>query len=465
VTAQLTLSIGTLTRRPEAAALASHLARNIGALFYMASGKDIQLQVIDRGPVAAGAAGADGAMFSDSLHQALHAMTGNSLGSSRVSHIGLLIADSYQPAPDFFGLMFDDAFSPGGTDPWALTPREGCAVFLRGIEAKRSPAERMEEAIFTALHELGHVFNLQHSRPPSFMARSAVTGPVDLRAAGFAPFERELLSCCSTSRFIWPGGSRFGDLGNLAQVAGSPDPSNRPVLDLRISASQNSFWVFEPVELDVCLSAITSRVVRVPDALDAGYTDFEVWIEQPDGERRKLRYPRHYCNPRGTLHLRAGESFERDISIFGQSGGHTFVHTGAHRVWCEFTYAPGQRIVSNVLELDVRPRDPTSEFWTDAVGLLTDRHAAQLLYYRRLNQGRARRVVALQHFGQAYSRHPVSAMVHYALGRAFAQAALGLRRNEEAARQARRHLKAAARRRQLGEHRMRRAEETLAQLR
>lgn len=463
MSAKLTLSVGILTQRPEAIALAAQLAKGVAATFSASSGKDIRLHVVDRGLMHPSASGA---LHSDTLHQALERMTGFQQGQQQVSEIGLLIADSFAPARGFFGLMFDDAFVPGGSNPWALTPREGCAVFLDAIENARQPKDLMAEAIFTAVHELGHVFNLQHGSPPSFMTRSAVTGPVALDNAGFSPYEQRLLACCSRSRHIWPGGSRFGDLGDLAASSTNPDPSNRPPIRLKVESSHHRFWQFEPVELDVSISTDSTRGIKVPDAVDAGHREFELWIEEPGGERRKLRSPRHYCAPRGVLTVRAGQDFRRDISLFGEAGGYTFRQAGIHRVWAEFEFAASRRVRSNLLELEVLANDPSSETWQHAHQLFPHRNAGQLMYYRRLDAQRRRQLARLQQFCELHRRHPTTAMVHYAMGRALADAVLRSRTRPAAAlvRQARSHLRSAARRAGLGEHRQAWAETMLTAL-
>ncbi|MGF6127844.1 hypothetical protein QF019_003055 [Pseudomonas frederiksbergensis] len=457
----LDFSIGLLTTKPDGASLANNLQNYIAHVFSESSEQDIHLKVRNRGLLGDAT---NVPVFSDTLHQALEGMTGYQRGSNHVSHIGMLIADSFEPAPNFFGLMFDEAFAPDSSDPWAWTPREGCAVFLDGIKKARPGSSWMEEAIFTAVHELGHVFNLQHNEAPSFMTQTAAKGPIPLNDALFTPIERRLLSCCSTSPFIWPGGSAFSDLGGMVDDPISASSANRPAVHLHIGASQDTFWAFEPVELDLRLTARNKRSTLIPDALDAGYSEFTIWIDQPNGERRKLRSPRHYCAPRGTLRLASGEHFERDISIFGQAGGYTFVNAGIHRVWCEFSYSPTRRVVSNMLELEVKSRAPTSKYWQDASTLLEEKHTAQLLYYRRLNPERRVRTERLQHFIEAYRRQPTTPMLHYALGRAFAQEALSLHRTGAAIRDARHHLKAAAKNGQLGDHRQHLAENVLRKL-
>jgi hypothetical protein len=461
VSIQLTVHVGALTQRADAQTLANYLIQNLASEFRKASGGDINLRVVNRG-VANGAVG--GPVFSDTLHSSLEGMTGRQRGATQVFNIGLVIADSYQPAPSFFGVMFDDAFVPDGSSPWARTAREGCAVFLGGIDAGRAtPAQRADEAVFTAIHELSHVFNLQHSTPPSFLAQSAATGPIPVQSARFTANESWLLSCCSKSRYIWPGGSGFGDLGDLAKSTLQPNPANASTVLLHIATTRSSFWAFEPIELDVVLTGRTAQPVSVRDALDPGYREFVVWVEQPGGERRTLRSPRHYCSPRGTLAVSSSTPFARDISIFGQSGGYTFHSVGVHKVWCTFEVEPGEAITSNVLELEVRAPQPSSSSWMKMRALFTNTHVAQLMYFRRLTPKRRRRLPIVAEWVGEHGRQPSAAMVHYALGRSLAQVALGGRSKAVRA-DAQMHLRLASRKESLGEHRILRAQELLAAL-
>jgi len=102
--------------------------------------------------------------------------------------------------------------------------------------------------------------------------------------------------------------------------------------------SRRSFFYFEPVELDVVLSAPSSanRSFRVPDCIDPGYGAFRIWIEEPSGERRIYRSPRIYCAHDELIFVGPKKPFRRDISIFGESGGFTFRRAGVHKVWAEF---------------------------------------------------------------------------------------------------------------------------------
>ena len=463
----INLHIGTLTTGLEVDRVVQRIINEVVPAIETASGGDIRLKILNRGTIAVSGWKTEGAVSSETLHRALEAMTGDQAGQINDNNIGLLVADRFEPARNFFGIMFDEAFNPTSSDTWALSAREGCAVFLGGIQDGRGPSDRLDETVFTAIHELGHVFNMQHSGWPSYMYESAKFGQVPLNKARFSKKECDLLAQCSKSRYIWPGGSAYGDLGDLAKLSANSLPSNgnEPTLSLKIGINHRRFFHFEPVELDIELTNNAEGLLSVPDALDAGYAQFRIWIENPDGCRRFLRSPRHYCAPRGELEITRNRPFKRDISIFGESGCYTFRQAGEHKLWVTFHYAPGHTITSNTIEFEILEREPDNQFYLDANGFLAKKQIGRLLYYRHMPLARIRALNSISDFCAAYPRYPASAMMHYAAGRALTRfvAERGFS-NSALIQEAHRHLKLAARRQQLGLHRQQRAEEYLSQL-
>lgn len=468
MTSRFNLHVGQLTQRAGASAAVRRILDEVAGPITAASGQDIRLNVVDKGLVAVAGMKVEGTVPSETLHAALERMTGDQINEPIIKELGILVADRFEPAPGFFGVMFDDAFQPGSSSPWRRKAREGCAVFLGGIDDGRGPADRLDEVVFTAVHELAHVFNLQHGDRPSYMFQSAIGGQVPLATAGFSDVESSLLAKCSSSPHIHPGSSAFGDLGHLIAPSAAGTPANAPSISLRIGLQQKRCWYFEPIELDVELSTSSRRRVTVPDALDCGYANFRVWIEEPDGERRFLRSPRHYCSPRGRLEISADRPFRRDVSIFGESGGYTFRKAGVHRIHA--TFAPDERrtIQSNVVEFEILPQAPGSALYVDARECLSMNQVARLLYYRCMTPPRAARVTKIEDFCRQHNRHSSSAFAHYGVGTALARSALDRKARGRLAAElvsaATTHLSTAARRAQLGEHRRQKAEESLAAL-
>ena len=356
-------------------------------------------------------------VWSLQLHAATRRLTGNPLQALRVERVALLFAGKYAPFERAFGVMFDRGFrtddDPGGGSDLNGVPREGCAVFLDAI-AQRRPADAIDkETLFTTIHELGHLFNLLHSaRDKSYMSRSGprVHGDEYFR---FTDGQGVWLQGCDDSRSVSPGGLPFlgfDDDGGF--LDGGVSRGRRSGLRLKTHLCREWTTPAEPLELDVelSLSSRARRGRRVPHEIDPGYGRFRLWIERPDGERRLYRSPRHYCSTGARISLRPGESFERDVSVFGQSGGYTFDMPGLYRIWAEFDVSENEKLRSKAVEVEVRLPGADSR-------ILRRADVARLLYYREL-RGHEKAAKDLRRFVRDEAKGAAAGLVAYALGRA-----------------------------------------------
>jgi hypothetical protein len=439
----------------------------IADAFRVGSGGDIELAVdASRLGVPLGRGMVD--TFAFDLHTVTRALTGH-VDTGRVKTVAVLYADRYGPHRDALGLMFDRGFvtddDPGGPS-FKAVPREACAVFLGAIAAIRDDErERRREAQFSTIHELGHVFNLQHAEStPNYLATSP-----DGRAFGvneafdFIEDHKKLLASCSLNPAVFPGGSQFGSDSPLA--SGNAPRRSRPARPpvLRIGIPRDHFFFWEPVELDVELrGSRAAGAIRVPDEVDPGYQSFVIWIEEPSGERRRYRSPQHYCRARKTLRLEPGAPFRRDISIFGESGGYTFRRSGLHRIWAEFQLGR-TRLRSNALEVDVRS-PAKARLHDQEIGRVLARRESRVLLYHRLERFRGRATSALTRLAAEHPRASVTPVLHYAIGRALVTAARARGDRDGGGhlwRRARGHLARAVDGAVLGDHQRRRAVEIL----
>jgi hypothetical protein len=191
---------------------------------------------------------------------------------------------------------------------------------------------------------------------------------------------------------------------------------------------QTEFWPFEPVELDIELkwSKGQPRAISVPHSLDPGYETFQIWIEEPTGERRLYRSPRRYCKGDTRLRLEPGGSFLRDVSIFGESGGYTFRTSGPHKLWATFELKRGVQIRSNTLEVNVRGYSD-SKLYQEATAVLKHSARGKFLYYRQaqaVTASHARRLRSLVNESRGLES---AGSVRYALGKALAHEQLAQR--------------------------------------
>jgi hypothetical protein len=367
------------------------------------------------------------------LHWSLQELTGNSSWAKSVNRIGLVFADYFSGDKYVLGVMFDSDFSGdplfSGFESYTQVPREGCAVFLDAIKTLRGEGEAYrEEVLFTAVHELGHVFNLWHIESPrNFLSssRSQSDGGVYDREEAFH-FDKDHKSFLNQfpdsedAYYVRPGGSQFGKRGawpSTDYIAKNVSPTKLN-LQFNISMSQTSFWQFEPVELDICIKVGPGETgsFELQNKIDPGYSCFDIWIERPDGVRYKYRSPRMYCQNIGKISITPGKRFERDISIFGQSGGYTFNMAGIHKVWAVLRLPDNTVLSSNDLEVDVKPAMPNSEEYREMRKILGEPRHAKLLYHRS-GFFRRRVIVPLEEFCQKTKNKDLTANIHYALGR------------------------------------------------
>lgn len=410
------------------------------------------------------------------LHNALAYLTGNSVNpaSGPISRIGVLLAHSYAPFEKALGVMFDRGFTteddPNAVSMFTGVPREGCGVFLAAISKLRGADNQyLEEVLFTAVHELGHVFNLQHETSSlNFMKPSQDSAPYGPPAYHFTPDQQDWLSHCSTNPNVRPGGSPFMDTG----IYGNLDLPLRPLsasapfgLELVIDCQPREFWQFEPVQLEIELRQIggptPSRMV--PDELDPGYRRFRLMIEDPIGERRLYRSTRHFC---GAGHVRKVETnmpFRRDLPVFGQAGGYTFRRAGIHRLWVEFETEDGI-LCSNILDVFVKHEYGADPLREHARHHLSNQRVATVLFHREdLSDGKGLR--ALVAYIDRFPKSPSAAEIYYTLGRASLARAARVRKNVTVLHQkAADHLKRALDHEQLGLHRYQRAQAILENL-
>jgi len=323
------------------------------------------------------------------LHQSLRRLTRNPAQANIINNIGLIFADRFEHRAGLLGLMFDFGFNPTGMDAvgseFTDVPREGCCIFMDAISSLRGNGEAYRrEIVFTAIHELGHVFNLWHLENPStFMSTSKEQAPFPSSACFFHHTQRAFLNRADFDENVQPGGSPFDSRGPFGPAANEPFSKKSKVitvLRLRISVSQKEFWYFEPIEMDVRLSSI--QPITVPDKIDPGYENFIIHVTRPNGTVFKYRSPRVYCQNLTQLEIAPGKPFIRDISIFGQSGGYTFTLPGEYKIQCVFNCGKDGSVISNTLSVYVKQPAIARQKFQLLQDALTRKEPALLLYHR-----------------------------------------------------------------------------------
>lgn len=409
---------------------------------------------------------APGPVISTQLHQALRALTRNPDPPRPVRNLGILLADTYAPFPSAFGIMFDRGFRTDddkqAPEPAYLVPREGCAVFLGAISKLRPTVEATDaELTYTAIHELGHVFNLGHANGDrTFMARSLEKSARPSAFWNFSEDHARSLSTCSTSSFVHPGGDAYWD--DDAQNRAGESSEAQAGLRLAVRTVSRPVWNFEPFELDIKLSLArdASSQRQVPHEVDPGYSRFKIWIESSDG-LRAYRSPRLYCGPQKRVTITRGRPFLRDVSVFAQSGGYTFRRPGMYRLWAEFE-VDRSILRSKVRQIEIKPFDRDA---TKFAQMRQPKHA-RILYHRSASP-RSHALKDLRELVLRAPRSVVTGNVAYAVGRTYEQLTRKARSSEYRAtlkRAAEAYLARAHDHDNLGDHARRKAASLLDEL-
>jgi hypothetical protein len=326
-----------------------------------ASGAVITLDVIDE--TAQTIMATPSATTSDlELNMAAKRMVGASLPGVAVDTIGVIIADTYLHGHRALGVMFD-------VDE---RPRQACAIFAGEL------ARSGRDAKYTTIHELGHVFNLQHQcEPKTYMRPSPDDGPAPMGWRQFDDAQKKWLADCVGNSLVQPGGKAFIGKDIVCGAAGVLAAK----FDLSISTPVRAFSRIDPIELDLQISLAPGAAKRaeLPDHVDPGCPGFRIWITTPSGERRRFRPKRIYQSSPGSILISAAKPFARDISLWQSSGGLTFFEHGVHELQAEFD-TPQGLLRSNPLAVEILP-DRAAGGVKERQRLL-DPSLQSVLYYR-----------------------------------------------------------------------------------
>ena len=318
-----------------------------------------------------------------------------------VDEIALIFCRSWAGNRNLQGLMFDyDGSDPllGQFTSSGGVPRQACAVFLDAFDADdRGQA-------FATIHELGHVFNLQHDpRQKSFLATKR-------QVWGFSALDCERLR--SAGRGEWnfaPGGTNFGAATGGATLWRNVRRSRGVRLEAKVA--KRRYLPGESVVLDLTMKA--SRSVNAGE-FDPGYETLRIWIENEIGERRLYRPPMFFCLRRAGEEKGATVRSNPRISLGNR--GVTFRSPGVYRVWAEFlieTPPHARAVRSNLVEFRVAA--PVTRQDEAIVKLLTRSRVAAFIARKGgflPEEERAELEAAVSSAGE----HPALQHARYALG-------------------------------------------------
>jgi len=304
----------------------------------------------------------------------------------------MLYASLHESGPNLGGVMFDDI---------GPNQRQGTALFVDSFIAEPpaadpSPAAWVDRMRFwTAVHELGHAFNLAHSWQKSLgapwlalanepEARSFMNYPYSVeggQAAFFADFEYRFSD--QELFFVRHAPERFVEMGNAAwfgehgveQEPAAAEPTLR--LELRVNRAHPRYEFMEPVWLELKLTNVGAepRVLEA-DVLDA---DSLTVLLRKDGRAARRLVPfRQKCVAPPDAPLLPGDSLYGTVLASAGLNGWDVAEPGTYVIQAA-AHVRGEDVISAPFTLEIAP--PRSREEECTAGDLFTQDAARVLLF------------------------------------------------------------------------------------
>lgn len=298
------------------------------------------VQTAGASSVALSGAGANQAWNDTEMHDAMQAAWSRNANRAQWA-MWVFFANRYedpdtgQPDPGMGGIMFDSI----GRE------RQGTAIFYDSFISEPPPGDPNAAAhvarmrFWTAVHEMGHAFNLLHSWQKALgtpwlplanepEARSFMNYPYRVTGkvpAFFADFEyrftaEELLFLRHAPRqFVQMGNAAFASSHGFEQARVSPDPDL--ALVIRFNRPRPLFEFMEPVVAEVKLTNV-SRSPRVVDqTLLANLHELSIMVRKDGGEAREYHGFATCCREARPVVLQPGDSLYNSVYLAAGANG------------------------------------------------------------------------------------------------------------------------------------------------
>jgi hypothetical protein len=296
------------------------------------------------------------------------------------SSLWVLFASLHEDGEGLGGIMFDDIGS---------NHRQGTALFNNSFISRPPSGELAPNAwvnrmrFWTAVHEMGHAFNLAHSwqkargnfwipltnepEALSFMnypfryPRGQQQGDGNAQAREFfSKFEfrfsdTELLFMRHAPfRFVQQGNADWFDDHAFEQANVSPESSLQ--LELRVNRQQALFEFLEPVVLELKLTNISSQPTLISEKLLSELDHMIVVIKKDGKPARQFAPYAQYCWKAPLRVLMPGESTYESLFASVGKGGWEIAEPGYYTVQVALHQEDTEEdLVSNPLRLRIAP--------------------------------------------------------------------------------------------------------------
>lgn len=342
-------------------------------------------------PIPLDGAGANAKWSDNEMHDAMQTYWSRFANKAQWS-LWTLFASLHESGTSLGGVMFDDI---------GPNHRQGTAVFNDSFIKQPPPADIHPAAwvdrmkFWTAVHEIGHTFNLAHSwqkvHPPSWgtswtpltnepEARSFMNYPYNVsggESAFFADFEyrfsdQELLFMRhAPERFVQQGNAAWFDHHGFEQTRRSANP--RLSLEVRVNRPKATYEFMEPVVVELKLKNISSDLQVIDDRYLATSDRVTVIIRKEGRPARQFNPFAQYCWQSGHTVLPSGESVYESLFVSAGKGGWDLAEPGHYLVQAAL-HLDGEDIISPPLAIRVAPPNGYDEeflaqdLFTDDVG-------------------------------------------------------------------------------------------------
>lgn len=280
-----------------------------------------------------------------------------------------LFARQHDMGSGLGGIMFDDI---------GPNHRQGTAIFYdsfisdapSGDPAPQAWIDR--ERFWTAVHEMGHAFNLAHSwqkhlgtpwipLAPEPEARSFMNYPDNVNGGQqsfFADFEFRFSD--SELLFMRHAPERFVQMGNADWFDhhgfqnGAAELENGLILELGIDRQVPALEFLEPVVLSLTLTNISNRPRVVPSDVLKDTGHMTVILKRNGAPARQWAPYAAYCCESTDIVLKPGESLTESLFVSAGLNGWDLAQPGQYLVQMALDLQ-GRPLVSNRLALRVAP--------------------------------------------------------------------------------------------------------------
>ncbi|MFQ5347847.1 MAG: hypothetical protein ACE5ED_08385, partial [Rhodothalassiaceae bacterium] len=329
-----------------------------------------------RGSVPLGGAGADLKWTNAEMHDAMQIYWSRFANRPQWA-LWVLFAREHVWGHGLGGIMFDDI---------GPNERQGTAIFSHSFIADPPPGDPAPDAwvkrmrFWTAVHEMGHGFNLAHSWQKHLgtpwiplvsdaEARSFMNYPYRVNGgehAFFADFayrfsDPELLFMRhAPRRFVEMGNADWFDHHGFENV-GEAERQHDFALALVTDKAEPVFEFLEPVTLTLRLTNVSGETKLVPRGILAEQSEMAVIIKKEGKAARQwVPYARYFMTPQA-LALAPGESIEESLFAAAGRNGWDLAEPGRYRLQVAIDI-DGRTVLSNPLLLRIaRPESHDAE--------------------------------------------------------------------------------------------------------